>query len=405
MREMKKKEISIAFLGALVPDNAKFDNVALRRSGNMVQDGIVCGLHKQGVDITVFSMQPRASFPQNRTLFYKGEKMEYKKGICLCLIPFINIVVLKTLFCLIVESFLIIDWAIRNRNKQRYIMVYNTYTPPLPIVYLLGVLTRSKSVAILYDLGMPPKQLNLNALKRNIYKCVEWSAKYFIPRIDGRIVINDAIGQDYGQGKHYILIDGGISNNVINRLFKIRERENRKETIFLFAGSISPINGTRLIGEALDINKNPLIRVFFAGGGRDLKHVKHLESIDNRVKYLGNLNLDELFVLYQDVDVLLNLRITDESAKYLFPSKILEYLTIGKYVLSSPIGHIKREYGQFCKVLTENSSQILSEEMSYLTKISNNELIKNGYESRNFMLENHTWEKQSIKICEYLKNI
>jgi hypothetical protein len=399
------KEKTIAFLGSLVPDNSEFDNIALRRSGNMVQDGIVCGLHEQNIDMVVFSLQPRASFPQNRKIFYKGRKISHKKGIYIYTIPFVNIVILKTFCCFVIEFFHIINWTIKNRNKDRFIIVYNTYTPPLPFVYLMGKLTKSKSVAILYDLGMPPKQLKLNLFKRSIYRCVEWSAKYFIPMIDGRIVINDAVGQDYGQGKHYILIDGGIGDSVINRLFSVCERENRKETFFLFAGLISPINGTRLIGEVLKINKNPLIKILFAGNGHDLEYIKLLQSSDNRVNYVGNLNLDELFYLYENVDVLLNLRITDKSVKYLFPSKILEYLTIGKLVVSTSVGHISRKYGKFCRILPENTPQALSEEMNYLTTLTNKELIMNGIISRNFMLENCTWDKQSIKIYEYIKTI
>jgi hypothetical protein len=400
---MKRK--AIVFLGSLVPDNSEFDNVALRRSGNMVQNGIVCGLHEQNIDIIVLSLQPRASFPKNRKIFYKGRRINYKKGIFIYIIPFINIVVLKTFCCFVIEFFCIIDWALKNRNKDRFIMVYNTYTPPLPFVYLMGKLTKSKSVAILYDLGMPPKQLRLNLFKRGIYRCVEWSAKYFVPIIDGRIVINDAIGQDYGRGEHYILIDGGIGDDVIKRLFCICKRENRKETSFLFAGSISPINGTRLIGEVLKINKNPLIKIIFAGNGHDLEYIKLLQCSDDRVEYVGNLNLDELFSLYEHVDVLLNLRITDKSEKYLFPSKILEYLTIGKLVLSTSVGHISREYGGFCRILSENTPQTLSEEMNYLTTLTSEELIVNGIISRDFMLSNCTWDKQSIKIYEYIKII
>jgi hypothetical protein len=399
------KEKAVAFLGSLVPDNSEFDNIALRRSGNMVQDGIVCGLYEQNVDMIVFSLQPRASFPQDRKMFYKGRKIKYKERIYVYTVPFVNIVVLKTFCCFVVDFFCIVNWAIKKRNKDRFIMVYNTYTPPLPFIYLMGKLTKSKSVAILYDLGMPPKQLKLNLFKRSIYRCVEWSAKHFIPAIDGRIVINDAIGEDYGQGKHYILIDGGIGDDVINRLFYISERGSRKETFFLFAGSISPINGTRLIGEVLKINKNPLIKILFAGSGHDLEYIKQLQYSDNRVKYVGNLNLDELFSLYENVDVLLNLRIIDKSEKYLFPSKILEYLTIGKLVLSTSVGHICQKYGEFCRVLSENTPQALSDEMNYLTTLTSEELIMNGIISRDFMLENCTWNKQSMKIYEYIKTI
>jgi hypothetical protein len=271
-------------------------------------------------------------------------------------------------------------------------------------LYIIGKITNTKVVAILYDLGMPPKQLKLNSLKLLIYKTVEFFAKYFIPKIDGRIVINENIAKDYAPNKHYILVDGGIGDDVLNRLFDIKVRSQRDVTKFLIAGSISPINGTRLIGETMKINNNSKIKIIFAGNGRDEDYVEYLASTDKRVEYRGILNLDELFKLYEEVDVLMNLRTTDEEDKYLFPSKIIEYLTIGKYVITTNVSHIKKEYGFLCNVLEKPDPIILSSAIDKIQNLKYSELVGNGIKSREFMIDTHTWEKQAIKIHNYIKS-
>ncbi len=401
-----KKEISIAFLGTLVPDTEKYQNIAFTRSGNMVQDGIVSGLHKHGVNVSVFSLRPIASYPKDKKLFCVKNVLNYHERLKLQLIPFINILVLKTITGAVYDFFALIKWAIKHRKSKRYIMVYNTYTPPLPFVYWMGKLTGSKSIAILYDLGMPPKQLQLSGLKKLIYRFVEFFAKRYIPRLNGRIVINENIANDYAPGKHFLLVDGGISSSIIVRLFDLVEKKNRAKTVFLCAGSLWGANGTKLIVETLQNNKNPNIEMWFAGGGPDVEYIKSAAQNDERIKYKGKLNLNQLFELYEQADILMNIRVTNGSeGDYLFPSKIIEYLTIGKYVVTTEVAHIGREYGHLCKVLENNGPEKLSLAMDELTEVTGAELLRLGKIARQFMLENHTWEQQSSKIIDYINKL
>lgn len=401
-----KQEISIAFLGTLVPDTKEFQNTALTRAGNMVQDGIVSGLHACGAELRVFSHRPIASFPNDRTLFCKKMKLQYKDSIDLIIVPFINILFVKTITGALFDFFALLKWVLQNRNKERVILVYNAYTPPIDFVYWMGKITRSKTVAILYDLGMPPKELNLNLLKKAIYRFVEFFAKIYIPRLDGRIVINENIALDYAPGKHFLLVDGGISSNITDRLFELKEKTDREKTVFLLAGSLWGANGTQLIIETLNLNNNPKIEMWFAGDGVDVDFIKAAAEKDQRIKYKGKLNLDQLFDLYREVDVLMNIRVTSNGeGNYLFPSKILEYLAVGKYTISTKVAHIEKEYGFLCKLLENNNSTELSAAMDELTNLSENEMFERGKHARNYMLNSHTWENQSAKIKEYITRL
>lgn len=399
-----EKDISVAFLGALVPDEQEYHNPAFRRSGILVQDGIINGLCKQKIKHIVYSLRPVPSYPNEKRVLFGRKSIHYKNQSNLVLLPFINILIIKSITYTFSLFFELIKWSISNRRKRRIILVYNAYSPPLPFVYWIGKLTRSKSVAILYDLGIPPKQLKLSPIKKGIYWFVEFFAKRYIPRLDGRIVINENIAKTYGQNNHSLLIDGGISNEVISRLFELKTNVNRVATRFLIAGSISPINGTRLVGEMLEINNNPNIRIIFAGNGRDVDFVKYIASKDSRVIYKGMLTLNELFNLYKEVDVLMNLRVNSEENENLFPSKILEYLTVGKFILSTNVGHLDKEYGKFCKILYNPTAENLSNAINEIHTIPDVELIKNGINSREYMLNTHTWEKQTEKIVEYINS-
>lgn len=397
------KTLSIAFLGALVPDTAEYQNRALRRSGNLVQDGIACGLEKAGANVEIFSVRPVPSFPKSRRIFFMGRKIVYK-GMKMHLVSILNFLGIKTLWAAICLFLLIVKWAVQNRRCHRVIIVYNTYTPPLPLVVLMGKITGSKTFSILYDLGMPPKELNLGLVKTMIYRLVELSAKTFIPKLDGRIVINEAIGLDYSNGKDYIVIDGGLSQEVLSRIPKITQNEdnNSKFTLFI-GGSISPINGSRIIGDIVSNRDIEDINVIVAGGGHDQPFIEELSrQFPERIQFLGMLDLDELFAVYSKCDVLMNLRILSHADKYLFPSKVIEYLATGIPTITTNAGHIGKEYGNLCYVIDNITADALANAIITLKSQSREERREKGRRAQDYMLKTHTWDVQSRKIFNYI---
>ena len=402
---MDNDKLSIAFLGTLVPDSNEYHNPAFNRSGNMVQAGVIEGLNKQGVELKVLTSQPIPTFPRYNSIFLKRKSINYGQGITITIIPSINILVIREIFRGIYALISLIFWSIKNRKNKRCILVYNVYSPPLPFVYLIGKVTFSKTIAIIYDLGMPPKTLKLDFFRKFIYQCVELSAKFFIPRLNGRIVITEAIAQDYAPGKHFLMIDGGISSNIINRLFPLELKKNQTEVIFLCAGSLWNGNGVKLILDALKLNDNPNIRLWFAGAGQDLSLIKKAAETDSRIIYKGMLNLNELFQIYKSSDVLLNLRvISEEEGKYLFPSKLLEYLIIGKVVISTSAVHIKRDYGHLCKIIENVNPISLSELFNEIAEMPKDLMLNIGLKSREEMLNKHTWDNKSIEIHRYIND-
>lgn len=396
-------KIEVAFLGTLVPDNKEFNNQAFYRSANLVQAGILENLSEH-TNLKVLSSQPIPSFPRSKSIFCKRKVINYSNKVEITTIPAVNIVVIREIMRGFYALFSLMFWAFKNFNKKRCIIVYNTYSPPLPIVYLISKITNSKSVAIIYDLGMPPKSLKLDFFRKSIYRLVEISAKFFIPRLDGRIVITEAIAKDYAPNKHFLMMDGGISDGIVNHLFPLEQKMNRTETIFLCAGSLWGGNGVGLLLESLKINKNQKIKVWFAGTGQDTGLIIDAAKIDNRISYLGMLDTRSLFEVYKKADVLLNLRvIPEEEGKYLFPSKLLEYLTVGKLVISTSAVHIEKEYGEFCIILNDFKPSKLSEIVDTVSNLPDETFFQMGSNARDFMLNNNTWEKKTNEILTYIK--
>lgn len=389
----------LIFISSIVPDAEPYWNEAFTRSANNVFLGIA-NAFPQDLDVSLWSCQATPSFPKG-PFWLKGGKATLDNGRTVNFLPTINIRFVKNIIWGCICIFKIVCWRIKHISGKCTILTYNNTVPPLESLRFASKLSGSRLYAILYDLGIPPKNLKLSKSVRLGYRYSEWKAKMTIKKIDGRIIINELIARDYAPGKDFLLIDGGVSEAVIKKLFPLKVNDN-KQFVFVLAGMLWENNGTRIILDALKLNHSPQIKVIFAGRGQDVELIKEYSMEDSRVEYVGVLNMDDLFKLYERADALLNLRIEDEI-DYHFPSKLLEYLTTGKLVVSTPIAHAERDYGQYLYMLHDISAKGLSDAWDSILQMDKKTLYENGKRQRNFMLQNRTWSTRTKEMLHYMK--
>lgn len=386
------------FISNLVPDKQEYWNPAFTRSAQNVLRGIAKELPKYD-DTELACCLPTASFPHG-PLWIAGRTDTLEDGQKVHIWPTLNIQIIKIIFWGIYSIYFISKWAKRHREEERRVLGYNIYTPPVKWLYRACKRTQSKLHIILMDLGVPPARLGLSKIRMWGYKSSEKDAHKYIPKLDGRIVINENMVSEYAPGKDYILIDGGINDEVIKRLFPLNESATKTVT-YILAGMLWDQNGTKLVLDALKAHPELDVKVIFAGKGNDVPLIEEAAKTDARIQYVGMLNMDELFRVYESADVLLNLRIEEEVDMH-FPSKLLECLTMGKLVLSTPVAHAERDYGQYMEILHDMTPEGLAKKMQVIASRSKKELLETGIQARQFMLENRTWEKRTKEIMDYV---
>lgn len=298
------------------------------------------------------------------------------------------------------SSKIIREWAKRYKGEDLKVLIYNTYHPPVDSLYAACKSVGARLYAILYDLGVPPKRLGMSWLTMFGYRMAEKVAEKYIPLLDGRIIINELIAEHYAPGKDYILIDGGINRQVINHLFPLEEKTDAVYT-FVLAGMLWDQNGTKLVLDAMKMYPNPNVKVIFAGKGIDVPIIEKATQMDSRISYAGMLNMDDLFKLYEQADVLLNLRL-EEEVDFHFPGKLLEYLATGRYVISTPVAHAERDYGEYMGVLHDKTPDGLIRMMQETQLLGKKQLFETGRKARQFMLDNRTWDTQTQRILQYM---
>ena len=393
--------MAVLFISSLTPDRKEYWTNAFARSGFNAIKGVGFSMADLiGHDnIEFVSMPSYQSFP-NGPLWLPKKIDTLENGMKVTILPTLNLKVVKTIHWSIQYANYIRKWAERHKGEDCKVFVYNTYHPSIDYIYKACKKAGVKLYCMLYDLGVPPKRLGLSKLSMYGYERAERIAEKYIPLLDGRIVINERIIEHYAPGKDYVLIDGGVTDQLISRLFPLKISES-KEYIFVLAGMLWDQNGTRLVLDALRKRPELNVRVRFCGNGNDVPIIKKAAETDTRIEYLGMLTQDELFKVYEDADVLLNLRI-EEKEDFHFPGKFLECLSMGKLVLSTPIAHIERDYGKYVKVLSDVTGDGLAYVMDEITKIPKAQLLEKGKAARAFVLENRTWKRRTKDIVEYM---
>lgn len=390
--------MAILFISNVVPDIPKFNGSGFSRSGNNVLVGICENLPKN--DVTILSCRPIRSFPHSK-FWINGEIVPLNSEKDIILLPTLNLKVVKNIAWGFSINKFIKKWAKLHQNEERIILVYNIYTPPISKLYKICKRNSCKLYAILYDLGVPPKSLKLSSITQMGYRWMERVAKKYIPLLDGRIIINEAIINKYSPGKDYLLIDGGLSKSTINNLFPLYKKNEDEKYNFTLAGLLWDQNGTKLVLDCLRLYPDLDINVNFAGRGIDVPLIISASKNDKRIKYLGNLSQKELFKLYAKTDILLNLRIEDHEDTH-FPSKLLEYLSTGKHILSTPIAHAEKIYGEFVTFLHDPTPDNLAIVIKKILNMDPDVLFNKGKKARAFMLEQRNWQIQTLRIINYI---
>ena len=392
--------MAILFISNVVPDSAEFHNAAFTRSGNNVVLGIANSL-SETEDVTLITCRPIPSFPHG-PLWISGEETMLDSGRKVKILPMVNMTVLKNLFWGISIYREVKKWAKEHANEDRRVLVYNIYTPPISFLYRVCKKTSSKLFAILYDFGVPPKRLGLGWLRMKGYEAMEKVAKKYIPLLDGRIVINENIVNYYAPGRDYILVDGGVNKQVIDKLFPLLPSRSGN-LVFVLAGMLWDQNGTKLVLNTLEKYPDLDIDIYFAGKGNDVELIEQKAKNDSRIHYVGMLNMEQLFRLYEKADVLLNLRI-EEKIDFHFPSKLLEYLATGKHVLSTPVAHAERDYGEYMTVLTDITPDGLASSINSIISIGKMEIFEKGRKARKYILDKRNWKTRTDEIVEYMNS-
>ncbi len=401
----ERKDVKLAYVGSVVPDEEMYTNAAFSRAGNMCQLSLLEGL--RDVDLSpslILSVRPVPSYLRSRVLVCKAKSVTLNKEIKVKLLPFLNITLFKQVSLGLFAMMYLFRWGLKNRGSKKIIYSFNISVPPSIFILIAARITGSKVVAMVYDINVPGETIPRSLLWRIDY----WQHRKFLRKYDGLVVITKEIASDFAPNVPFLLLEGGVNHRAFEEGLNVLPTEKLQSDIFtiVVAGSLSQANGIQEVLTAFSLLKGEKYKLLIAGRGGEVHLVLKAAVLDQRIEYLGFLNHKQVIALYSTADVLVNMRLTKLiDTRYVFPSKILEYLASGVPVISTCPGNMADEYKDVAYLLYDETPLELAEMMMSVACLSESVRYDMGMKAMKFMMERKTWKVQSERIKQFLYSL
>jgi len=401
---------SVAFIGGPLPLKKIEGNEAFSMAGYLVTSNIIKGLRNIGVDLSlILSFFPVPAWPKSTLLFSHGGLETLEDGTPVTRLGFPNVIPLKQLWLGLVGAFNLIQWGFRHRkDAKRVLLCYNLSVPPGCLIWVAAKITRSKMIAIVYDIDLPGV-----TVPNTIWHRLNFAqTKAVMPHLDGIVGITEWVERDFAPRVPSICVPGGISDSLIE-LFSVendQEYKHKDLPTVVFAGHLSLSNGIGLLLDAL--NEAPEINVSLEliGDGPLLMRAKEISKRDSRVKVRGRLSYDEVLLAYKAADAIVSLRLQETfKTPYLFPSKLLEAMAVGKPLICT----LPRNAPTTLQCALRKWAIVVESEkresvVSALKMLTTGDMIEANHKARMlraWAIENLSWRNQWQKIKDLIDRV
>lgn len=302
-------------------------------------------------------------------------------------------------------------WALKNKKEEEIIIfIYSMHYPFIKAATAIKkILPQSKIYLIVPDLPQF-MDLNMNYLKKMLKKIDWYNIRKNMKYIDKYILYTKEMANFLKlKDNKWILMEGSINIQECKKYAMqnkdIIQLKNEEDIIFMYSGVLDLNYGIPELLNAFQEIENKNYKLWFTGAGNAENLIRETMKKDNRIELLGFLpSREEVLKRQQRATFLINMRNPhEEASKYCFPSKIFEYMLMGKPVLSTKILGIPEEYFKYLIKIEDLSKKNIIYAINKVAKMSEEERKNIGIAQREFITEKKNNDIQSKKIIEFIE--
>jgi hypothetical protein len=276
-------------------------------------------------------------------------------------------------------------WIKKYKNEEKIIIMYDLLRPYIKTISKLKTNELLKTCTILADL---PNEYgykkNIKGLKAIILKWHGKESLSLCKNINYFGLLTKEMSNVLAiQDNRFIVIEG-FSNE--KRYFTTLT--NKKLNIILYTGALYIIYGLDILVKAFMEIDSPNYELWLCGCGDYVKTLQEKINIDPRIKYLGYKSHEEIAILQSESTLLVNPRQNiGNYTKYSFPSKIIEYLSTARPIISYKLDGIPNNYYNFLIAPTDNSIKSLKDTIVKVCNLPYEKRKEIGLKGREFVLQ------------------
>jgi len=365
--------LNILFLSAVFESSEICDRLAVSPAANKWQSSLIDALSELTAQVKTYGHFPEPIWPKGQLL----PKLN-PKGITLnqtCCLPYLNVPFLKGLTLKIAYK-KVLKKHFQDPKSDLAIITYN---PPSWLQDLLIKYTSSEQftwVSIVADGDAPSKADGLVFLSYGYYKSH--------PMMDAK----------------KMHLDGAL----YKYLAPVDAQNKAPRTVLMYSGTSSKWGGVGYLLEAyLKVCQNVEVELWISGAGDYSQFSKQYSHVPS-IKFLGMLSESELDDRYKQADIFVNPRPELYDNDKNFPSKLFDYLSYGKPVISFKTSGLSPQYKDLLIFPDQNSVESLAHSIKEVINWTDHE--RQFYASKlAHYASTVTWDLQAKRFLEFVESL
>lgn len=397
--------MNILFIGKACP--LETANSILQKSGQnpgfqiiKFMDLILKGLCYHQQKITILS---NISNPKK---MYSFSKAESKDSILYHYLPTIQIPILSQLGHAFFSFLYTLKWGLKTKGDKIIFCDIIASSSSCSGSLMAARLINIKKCMLLTDMITTPVTTALDTnkwwwnffLKQRVRNQQQALKKY-----DSFVFLTKQMNDIYNPlNKPFIVMEGSVDSTFTPNSQITKQQPN----IIMYAGAIEAEYGFNELVQAFMKLSNPNIELHIYGAGKFVNTLIQYSNQDNRIKYMGVVNNEQIVAAEQRATLLVNPRLTTQDfVKYSFPSKTSEYMLSGTPLLTTKLPGIPNEYFDYLYTYNEETIDGMAHTMQEIISLPSEELQGKGREAQKFVLENKNNIIQSKRLIDFFTQI
>ncbi|WP_181884826.1 glycosyltransferase [Arthrobacter sp. RT-1] len=360
---------------------------------------LAAALESAGAVVSLVSALPIPNYPEYPKIIIRSGVVDQGQiqGVTL---GFLNLLILKHatrfLQCLRVGMRYI------RRRRAKFIVVHGVHSPFLVFARLIKRLLRLRIVLVMTD---PPGVVRAvdGSISRMLKRLDRRLLQSLASGFDGVICLTPALAADFAPNVPCLILEG-FANPELAEVAQITSSTSGGLRV-AYAGGISAEYGVENLVLAFKSIDDPHARLSIYGKGPLDDWVRKQSECDARISHCGLLAHDSLMSQLRQSSILVNPRPSAQGfVRYSFPSKVLEYLTLGVPMVTTRLEGLSADYLRFAQVAEGDSVSALAGAIRSVISEYGSALDR-ARRGQEYVISEKSVEAQGLKISQFLADL
>ena len=298
-----------------------------------------------------------------------------------------------------------VHWR-RQGWKPDYFVVYNSHPIGNAFTHFLSKHDPDvKRILLFLDSRHFGKHLSLLKRLRFKLKPLHWRDEVMLPCFHGvtsASFSSERFCRDHNIPWHWF--PGGVEEDGL--LDSVQTPPSNGVTRIGYFGSHSDYAGLKDLLDAFANNPHLKLELSIAGEGSKTGDLKRYAADNPRIEWVGFFKeRKDLGLWASGCHVLVNPRPAEYGNDNNFPSKIFDYIQLGRLVLSSVTPTLQHAFGESLMWYDADKPNALSEVLERVSQIKISLLIQDGINLRDRYTKRFSWKEQIGSLKEWMRQI